>query len=184
MINTIRINGVTRERSSKAMFTGDHDDIEIQCFECGSWKDIKKLTNDHIIKKYLCRSCKMKATMAKKKKTKKKVKKKAVKKGPKKFKPYWPDDCPHRPFFKCKTPTGCQGCYHNPEKKIALMPKRGHEDDKEKKTAKIHWFYGVKSHVKKSLGLLDDIKNGRGLHPGGTRSYFKYARKIEEDDEY
>jgi len=183
MINTIKIDGIVRERKSKTMFTNDYSEIEIQCYECGSWKEIKKLTNDHIVKKFNCRSCNMKATMAKKKASKKKTKKKVVKKKvSKKFKPYWPDDCPHRPFFKCKSPRECQGCYRNPEKKIALMARYGQPFEKgEKKTAKIHWFYSSKKHANESLKILNDIKNGKGLLKGGARSYFKYARKDEDD---
>ena len=178
MINSIRIDGVLRERKSKALFTDDYSKIEIQCYDCGIWKKIKKIENDHITKKFKCASCKRKSNPTKKKK----VAKKKVTKKKEKWKVTWPDNCPHKAFFGCKIMSQCQGCYYNPDKKIALMPKKGQDDD-EKKTAKIHWFYGDKKYSEKALKLLEEIKLGKGLHKGGTRSHFKYSRKKDEEDE-
>ena len=175
MINTIKLDGKIRERSSKTMFTGDHSEIEIQCFECGDWKEIKKIKSEHIIKKFLCGKCgrKSKKKVSKKKVTKKKVAKKS--------KPSWALDCPHRPFFKCKAPRECQGCYYHPIRKVALQAKYGMPFEKgEGKNPKDHWFYYSKKYSKQLLGMLDDIKNGKGLMPGGRRYYFRYARKEDE----
>ena len=179
MINSLKVDGVIRERKSKTLLTGQFSEIEIQCYECGIWKKIKKIENEHITKKFLCGSCKRKL----KKPTKKKVTKKKVSKKSKRFKNQWPEDCPHKPFFGCKSPNECQGCYYNPDKKIAMMPKYGQTFDKEdKKNTKDHWFYHYKSHVKESLEFLSDIKSGKGLKKGGTRYYFKYARKNDDEE--
>lgn len=90
----------------------------------------------------------------------------------------FPENCPHKQFFGCKNPSECVGCYYNPDKKYALMLKR---NDDEPKTAKNNWFYNDKKHSKICLDMLDDIKNGRGLLKGGTRCYFKNARKGDEN---
>ena len=170
MINLIRSKGRLWQRRSKNLKSG-----EINCVRCGDWKRVSKFTDRHFKEEYFCRTCKKELTKAQKKTTATKV----SGKNPKKLKPYFPKDCLHRPFFWCKTPSKCIGCYYNPEKKIALM--RRFEDD-EKKTAKVNWFYGRgKRNVKKLLKFLDDIKHGRGLHRGSTRLYFRYARKSEND---
>ncbi len=175
MINDIRLDGVIRERKSKTMLTGDHSQIEIRCYECGEWVAIKKLENEHIVKKFNCKKC---VAAIKRAKKKKKPKKKVAKK-PAKAKPKWAPDCPHKAFFRCANARQCQGCYYHTEKKFALMPRYGHAVE-EKKTAKIHWFYGDKAHVKKALKLLDDIRLGKGLKSGGNRCYFKHAKKIDD----
>lgn len=183
MINSIKLDGVLRERKSKSLFTDSYSEIEIQCYECGKWVKIKKIENDHIVKKFNCGSCKRKIKPPVKRSKNSKAIKKAVKKVAKK-RIQFPEDCPHKPFFKCTVASQCQGCYYNPDKAIALMPKKGQEFEKgEKKNTKDHWFYGDKSHVKKALGLLEDIKTGKGLHKGGARCHFKYARKNNEEDE-
>lgn len=90
----------------------------------------------------------------------------------------FPENCPHKQFFGCKNPSDCIGCYYNPDKKYALMLRN---KDDEPKNSKDNWFYGNKKSAKISLQTLDDIKNGRGLLKGGTRCYFKNARKGGED---
>ena len=109
-----------------------------------------------------------------KKISKTKIKKKVIVKKKIRF----PEDCPHKPFFGCTRASECRGCYYNPDKKIALMLR---EPDDQPKTAKDNWFYGDKKHAKICLEMLDDIKHGRGLHKNGTRCYFKYARKSEDE---
>ena len=180
MLNTIKIDGQVRDRKSKAMFTNDYSEIGIQCFDCGDWVEIKKLTNDHITKKFHCGSCSRKIKSAIKKAKKKPVKK-VVKKSTR-VKPQWAENCEHMAFFKCKSPRECQGCYYNPTKKIALQSRYGIPfEPGEKKNAKDHWFYGNKKHVTEALKLLADIKSGKGLKAGGNRSYFRYARKEDEE---
>ena len=44
------------------------------------------------------------------------------------------------------------------------------------------WFYSSKTHVAKCLHELEEIRKGKGIHPGGSRCYFKHARK--NNDEY
>lgn len=78
-------------------------------------------------------------------------------------KPKFPSDCPHKNFFGCKTPTFCTTCYYNPD--IKQTP----------------WFYSDKRHAKKMLDMLEDIRLGRGLRPGGKRTPWKYARKDKEE---
>ena len=167
MKNTIRSKGKIWKRRSKNLTSG-----EIQCPLCGKWTKVPKLTDKHFNEEYLCRVCKKQFTehvLGNKKAPKAKSK-------PKKFVASFPDDCPHKPFFGCKTPKGCVGCYWNPDKKIALM-------GEEKKTAKVHWFYGDKGHSKKVLKVLEDIKSGKGLGKGGTRTYLRYARKQKDDED-
>jgi len=178
MINSLKVDGILRERSSKTLLTGDYSEIEIQCYECGIWKSVKKLTNEMITEKFFCGSCKRKNKAPKKKITKKKTTK------AKKWKNQFPENCPHKAFFGCKVANQCQGCYYNPDKKIALMPKYGIPfEPGEKKNTKEHWFYGDKKHSEKALGLLEEIKSGKGLLKGGARSHFKYARKKYDEDE-
>lgn len=183
MINDLKVDGIIRERTSKALFTNEHSCIEIRCYECGEWIVIKKILSEHITERFTCGVCSRKlkaATRAQEKaKTKAEVKPKAIRKAKNQF----PSDCPHKPFFHCRSANECQGCYYNPDMKIALMSKYGHEDDGEKKTAKIHWFYGDKKHAETSLAILDDIKHGRGLHKGGNRCWFKYSKKASEESE-
>lgn len=170
MKNVVRSKGRIWKRRSKNLNSG-----EIQCHTCGEWKRVPKFTDRHFKEEYHCRSCNK---MLNEGKPKPEPKAKDKKK-PKRFKPYWPKDCPHRAFFWCKTPSRCVGCYYNPEKKIALMTRN--EDDP-KKTAKNDWFYGNKKHAKECLKLLEDIRLGRGLLPNGTRHRFKHQRKTDEDD--
>lgn len=168
MKNVIKSQGRVWKRRSKNLVGG-----EIECVRCGHDTTIKTFKDEHFTKEFVCSTCKkeLKADQPKPKPKKKKT--------PKKKKIGFPDDCPHRPFFHCKTASGCKGCYYNPDKKIALMKKN--EDD-EPKNSKEHWFYHSKKHSKECLKLLDDIKHGRGLMPGGNRHYFRYARKTEEDE--
>lgn len=77
----------------------------------------------------------------------------------------FPSNCPHKNFFGCKTPRDCPTCYYNPD--IKQKP----------------WFYGDKAHAKKCLKLLEDIRLGRGLQPGGKRFPWKYARKNKDEEE-
>ena len=163
MKNIIRSQGKIWKRRSKNLKSG-----EICCPICGDWVTVKRFTDKHFKEEFRCKLC-----------TEPKPKPKPKKKVSKVKKITFPPDCPHRPFFNCKTASGCKGCYYNPIKKIALMVR--HEDD-EKKTAKDHWFYHSKKHSKESLKLLDDIKHGRGLLPGGNRTYFRYARKSEPEE--
>lgn len=186
MINDLKVDGVIRERTSKALFTNEHSNIEIRCYECGDWVEIKKLLSEHITAKYTCGSCSRKIKLAERAKEKAntpKEKKPTSEKKSVKFTNRFPDNCPHKPFFACRSANSCQGCYYNPDMKIALMRKLGHEDDGEKKTAKAHWFYGDKKSAEISLAILDDIKHGRGLMPGGNRCYFKYAKRTSDDEE-
>ena len=164
MKNEIRSNGKIWKRRSKNLTSG-----EINCPRCGIWKPIKKFTDKHFNDEYFCQRCKKELKELEPKKVSTKVSGK-----PKKKKPQWAIDCPHRPFFACKKASECQGCYYNPTKKIALLLK---EPDDPKKTATNNWFYGNKKDAKKLLKILDDIKSGKGLHIGGRRTYFKYARK-------
>lgn len=116
----------------------------------------------------------------KKKVTTKTVKKKVAKKiVPKKIKIDFPENCPHKPFFGCNKKSECLGCYYNPNQKIAMMKR---DIDDPTKSPKDDWFYGSKRHAKKCLEMLEDIKLGRGLHKGGTRCYFKYARKSGDEE--
>ena len=164
MKNVIRSQGKIWQRRSKNLKSGD-----IQCPTCGEWTTFKKLTDKHFNEEFVCKGCKPP-----------KPKPKPKKKTAKKPKPTFPEDCPHKPFFACKRPSECVGCYYNPDKKIALATK--HEDDP-KKNAKDHWFYHSKKHAKERLKNLDDIKHGRGLLKGGNRSYFKYARKSADEED-
>ncbi len=176
MLNSIKIDGVIRSRKSKALFTDSFSEIEIQCFNCGIWKEIKKIKNEHIIEKFLCGTCSRRAKLRAKRPNRKP--KKIAKKKSKKFKPYWPEDCPHYAFFRCKSPRECVGCYYNPERKIAMMPKPGVELEKGEKKP---WFYSSKKHAKLALEMLNDIKTGKGLHKKGNRCYFKHARKEKDE---
>lgn len=90
-----------------------------------------------------------------------------------------PENCLHKGFFWCKTPSQCIGCYYHPDKKIALIKK---EKD-EFKSVKYHWFYHDKKHVKICLEMLEDIKAGKGLFKNGTRCWFKHSRKGENNNE-
>ena len=47
----------------------------------------------------------------------------------KKMKTKFPEDCPHKNFFGCKTSKDCSTCYYNPD--IKQKP----------------WFYGDKRHA-------------------------------------
>jgi len=85
----------------------------------------------------------------------------------------FPDNCQHRAFFSCKKPNKCLGCYYNPIKADAYA-------DKEPDEKKI-WFYSSKKHVKACLQELSEIKKGKGLCRGGTRCYFKYAKREFDD---
>jgi len=162
MINEIYSGGKIWKRRSKNLTSG-----EIICPRCGDPTKVRKFTDKHFNEPFLCKNCT--------KETKPKPKKLVTK--PKRKKETFPENCPHKPFFNCKVARNCVGCYYHPVKKIALMPKT---PDDPPKTARNHWFYGVKSHSKRALKLLDDIKHGRGLCKGGTRTYFKYARKEYE----
>lgn len=77
----------------------------------------------------------------------------------------WPSNCPHKNFFGCKTPKDCPTCYYNPD------------------ITQKSWFYSNKAHAKKCLALLEDIRLGRGLQPGGKRFPWKYARKNKDEEE-
>ena len=169
MKNIIRSKGKTWKRRSKNLTSG-----EIQCPRCGEWKKVPKLTDKHFNEEYTCRTCKKEINLTTPRPTK------ATPQRPKRFKPQFPDDCPHKAFFWCKSPSECIGCYYNPDKKIALMQR---SEDDEKKTAKDNWFYHDKKHAKECLSLLDDIRLGKGLFKNGTRCRFKHARKdeLEED---
>lgn len=185
MINDLKIDGVIRERTSKALFTNEHSHIEIRCYECGDWIEIKKILSEHITARYVCGGCSRKLKLAERAKEKAATQKEKVPTAEKKlarFKNSFPDNCPHKPFFGCRSANSCQGCYYNPNVKIALMPRFGHEDDGDKKTAKEHWFYGDKKNSAKSLAILDDIKHGRGLMPGGNRCYFKYSKRTNDEE--
>lgn len=170
MKNVIRSNGKIAKRRSKNLNEG-----EIQCLTCGTWITVSKFVDKHFNEIFYCKSCK-KEQQEEDKKVDIKPKKK------KQQRPQFPDNCPHRPFFGCNSSRWCQGCYYNPDEKIALMTKFGYDSD-EVKTSKTHWFYSDKNHAKKLLALLEDIKQGRGLLKGGNRSWFKYARKNKDDDE-
>ena len=87
----------------------------------------------------------------------------------------FPDDCKHQAFFGCKKPNKCLGCYYNPVKADAYA-------DKEADEKKI-WFYSSKKHVNACLHELDEIRKGKGIVPGGSRCYFKHARKETDDYE-
>lgn len=86
----------------------------------------------------------------------------------------FPKDCNHQAFFGCKKPNKCLGCYYNPIKADAFANKEPDE--------KRIWFYSSKTHVAKCLHELEEIRKGKGIHPGGSRCYFKHARK--NNDEY
>ena len=109
---------------------------------------------------------------------KKTTKKKVVKSVPKRIKVGFPESCPHKPFFGCTKASECLGCYYNPSKKVAMMLR---DPDDRKKNQQTDWFYSSSRHAKKCLEMLEDIKHGRGLHKGGTRCYFKYARKGDDE---
>lgn len=171
MKNNIRSKGRIWKRRSKNLISG-----EIQCPRCGEWKKVPKFTDKHFTEEYTCRGCKKELNEEQPKPPPKKKKPKE-----KKFKPRWPDNCPHKAFFWCKSPRECVGCYYNPEKKVALMTTG---DDDPKKTAKKDWFYGqTKKQVEERLQTLEDIKHGKGLFKGGARCRFKHARKSEEDED-
>lgn len=167
MINIIHSDGKIWERRSKKLISG-----EIECPRCGGLKYFSNLLDKHFTEVYICNTCK-KELNADKPKSKPKSKPK------KKSEIRWAVDCPHKPFFKCKSKRECQGCYYNPSKKIALVIK---DPSDPKKTPTHDWFYGNKAHVKKALRLLNDIKNGKGLMRGGSRYHFKYAKKDEDLD--
>ena len=168
MKNNIRSKGRVWKRRSKNLKSG-----EIQCWTCGEWKKVPAFQDKHFKVEYHCRSC-TKVLNEDKPKNINQVS------TPKKIRPKFPDNCPHKPFFWCKRASECIGCYYNPDKKIALMTK---DPDDPKKTAKNDWFYGNKKHAKECLEILEDIKYGRGLRKGGTRSRFKHAREKEDEDE-
>ena len=161
MKNKIRSQGRIWHRRSKNLTSG-----EILCPRCGAWKRVSKFTDKHFTEEHSCRTCKRELREIQ-------IKVKPIK--VKKAKAQFPKDCPHRPFFWCKTPKACVGCYYNPDKKFALAAR--FDDDDEKKKAKTHWFYGNKRHAKASLKMLDDIKHGRGLFENGRQHHFRYARK-------
>lgn len=169
MKNVIRSKGKICLRRSKNLTSG-----EIECPRCGKWDKVKTLTDKHFNEEYFCSTCRKELKSLETKTESTKVNGNI----PKRRKSQWAIDCPHKPFFGCKVARECTGCYYNPDQKIALI--RLEEDDP-KKTAKMHWFYGDKSHVKKSLKLLEEIKVGKGIHKGGNRSHFKYARKSEDE---
>lgn len=166
MKNNIRSKGRIWKRRSKNLKSG-----EIQCWTCGEWKKVPKFADKHFKEEYHCRSCTKVLNESKPKPTKKKETK------PKKFKPRFPENCPHKAFFWCKSPSECIGCYYNPDKKVALMTR---DPDDPKKNAKRDWFYGDKKHAKECLEMLEDIKHGRGLFKNGTRFRFKHQRKEDE----
>lgn len=162
MKNEIRSNGKIWKRRSKALKSG-----EIQCNICGDWKRIAKLTDKHFKEEFNCKDCTPETP--KPKTIPKKINTKSV----------LAEECSHKPLFGCKRPIECRGCYYNPNKKIALMT----VEIADVKTVGNDWLYGNKKHTKTTLSILEDIKHGRGLHKGGNRSYFKYARKsVGEED--
>lgn len=165
MKNMIRSKGKIFKRRSKTLKSG-----EINCGRCGTWTKVSRFTEKHFTEEYQCRSCAKELNIDKPKPKRTKTTKKS--------KPQWAIDCPHKPFFNCKRPSECRGCYYNPSKKLALLKA---DPDDDVKTAKDHWFYGNKKHAKTCLKMLDDIKHGRGLRKGGNRTYFRYARKSEND---
>lgn len=169
MINMIRTkDGKVWTRRSKGLVTG-----EICCPRCGDWKKVGKFTDKHFTEEYTCSTCKGEL------KTKDGEPTKVSGHKPKKVRAQFPENCPHRPFFGCRTAGGCIGCYYNPDVKIALMKR---DEDDQDKTAKDNWFYGNKKHAKECLAILEDIKHGRGLLKGGNRTYFKYARNKGEEE--
>lgn len=169
MKNTIRTGDKIWLRRSKKLVSG-----EIQCPRCGDWTKVRKLSDKHFTEEYICTDCK-KETKEESPPPKQKKATGLLKQ--KKFKPYFPPNCPHRPMYRCKRPSECVGCYWNPEKKVALMAKS--EDDEPKKL----WFYSNKKDAKEQLKLLDDIKNGVGLFPNGNRCKFKNARTKDDMDD-
>jgi hypothetical protein len=165
MKNSIRVKGKICIRRSKNLKSG-----EVACARCGDWTFVTKLLDKHFNEEYRCSNCKKELKVDE-------VKPPKVSK-PKKQKIGFPENCPHKPFFGCSRASECVGCYYNPDVKIALMVR---DPDDDPKTAKVNWFYADKKHAKVCLEMLDDIKQGRGLHKGGTRCHFRYGRKTEKD---
>lgn len=167
MKNVIRSKGKIWKRRSKNLTSG-----EIECPRCGHWTKVSKFTDKHFDIEFICIQCRkeIKKEQAADKTESPKKKREVLQ---------FPPNCPHKPFFGCKRPSECVGCYYNPNKEISFKLKNPDSTPR----PKWMWFYHNKKEAQERLQLLDDIKNGKGLFKNGTRTYFKYARKNEDDDE-